>query len=223
VVVELVTAALNRRDFWIWRASSRPLPVTLGSDGAGRVALVGEGVDGVSPGDEVVINPALGWGDDEGSASEAFNILGSPTEGTFAERVVVPAVNVHAKPAALSWEEAAAFPLAGLTAWRAVVTCARAGPGRRLLVTGGGSGVSTFCVQIAHALGAEVWVTSGDERKIARCIELGARGGFRYDDPEWPAQVRSATGGAGCMPSSTPLAERAGRRRSSHWPAAACS
>jgi zinc-binding alcohol dehydrogenase/oxidoreductase len=197
VVVELVTAALNRRDFWIWRALSRPLSVTLGSDGAGRVALVGEGVGGLSLGDEVVINPALAWGDDEGSASEAFNILGSPTEGTFAERVVVPALNVYAKPVALSWEEAAAFPLAGLTAWRAMVTRARAAPGRRVLVTGGGSGVSTFCVQIAHALGAEVWVTSGDDSKIARCIELGARGGFRYDDPEWPAQVRSATGGAG--------------------------
>ena len=197
VVVEVVTAALNRRDWWLWRAPSTPVPVTLGSDGAGRVALVGEGVRGISPGDEVVIDPALGWGDDEGAASEAFDILGSPTQGTFAERVVVPAINVHAKPAALSWEEAAAFPLAGLTAWRAVVTCARAAPGRRLLVTGGGSGVSTFCVQIAHALGAEVWVTSGDDAKIARCVELGARGGFRYDDPEWPAQVRAATNGVG--------------------------
>ena len=197
VVVEVVTAALNRRDWWLWRAPSTPVPVTLGSDGAGRVAQVGEGVRGISPGDEVVIDPALGWGDDEGAASEAFDILGSPTEGTFAERVVVPAINVHAKPAALSWEEAAAFPLAGLTAWRAVVTCARAAPGRRLLVTGGGSGVSTFCVQIAHALGAEVWVTSGDDAKIARCVELGARGGFRYDDPEWPAQVRAATNGVG--------------------------
>ena len=197
VVVELVTAALNRRDWWLWRAPSTPVPVTLGSDGAGRVALVGAGVRGISPGDEVVINPALGWGDDEGSGSEAFDILGSPTEGTFAERVVVPASNVHAKPAALSWEEAAAFPLAGLTAWRAVVTCARAAAGRRVLVTGGGSGVSTFCVQIAHALGAEVWVTSGDDAKIARCIALGARGGFRYSDPEWPAQVLAATGGAG--------------------------
>jgi zinc-binding alcohol dehydrogenase/oxidoreductase len=197
VVVELVAAALNRRDWWLWRAPTTPLPVTLGSDGAGRVAVVGDGVEGILRGDEVVLDPALGWGDDEGSASDAFEILGSPTEGTFAERVVVPAINVHAKPAALSWEEAASFPLAGLTAWRAVVTCARAAPGRRLLVTGGGSGVSTFCVQIAQALGAQVWVTSGDDAKIARCIELGARGGFRYDDPEWPAQVLAATGGAG--------------------------
>jgi zinc-binding alcohol dehydrogenase/oxidoreductase len=139
----------------------------------------------------------LNWGDQEGAASADFDILGSPTQGTFAEQVVVKATNVHRRPPALSWEEAAAFPLAGLTAWRAVVTCAAAAPGRRLLITGGGSGVSTFCLQIANAVGAQVWVTSGSDAKIARCIELGARGGFRYDDPEWPQQVVAATGGEG--------------------------
>ena len=77
------------------------------------------------------------------------------------------------------------------------MTCAGAAPGRRLLITGGGSGVSTFCLQIAHALGAQVWVTSGSDDKIARCVQLGAAGGFRYDDPEWPAQVLAATGGEG--------------------------
>ena len=197
VVVELVTAAFNRRDWWIWRVPSTRVPVTLGSDGAGRVASVGADVHDRSPGDEVVIDPALNWGDDERAASADFDILGSPTEGTFAQRVVVKAANVHPKPERLTWEEAAAFPLAGLTAWRATVTCAGAAPGRRVLITGGGSGVSTFCVQIASALGAEVWVTSGSDSKIAACVELGARGGFRYDDPEWPRQVVTATGGEG--------------------------
>jgi NADPH:quinone reductase-like Zn-dependent oxidoreductase len=197
IAIDLVTAALNRRDWWIWRDPATPVPVVLGSDGAGRVAGLGEGVTGFAPGDEVVIDPALGWGDDERAAGESFDILGSPTQGTFAERIVVPAANVRRKPAAFSWEQAAAFPLAGLTAWRAVVTCAGAGPGRRILITGGGSGVSTFCIQIACALGAEVWVTSGSESKIARCVELGARGGVRYDDPDWPQQLRAATGGEG--------------------------
>jgi zinc-binding alcohol dehydrogenase/oxidoreductase len=197
VVVELVAAALNRRDWWLWRSPETSIPVTLGSDGAGRVAAVGASVRDLTPGAEVVINPALHWGEDERAASAEFDILGCPTDGTFAERVVVPAINVQPKPAALSWEEAAAFPLAGLTAWRAAVTCAGAAPGRRLLITGGGSGVSTFCLQIAHELGADVWVTSGSDDKIARCVELGARGGFRYDDPSWPDQVRAATGGEG--------------------------
>jgi NADPH:quinone reductase-like Zn-dependent oxidoreductase len=184
VVVELVTAAFNRRDWWIWKEPSTPVPVTLGSDGAGRIKAVGPGVEGIAPGDEVVIDPALAWGDDEHAAAATFDILGSPTEGTFAEQVVVPAINVHPRPP-------------GLTAWRATVTCAGAAPGRRLLITGGGSGVSTCCLQIAHALGARVWVTSGSDAKIARCVELGAQGGFRYDDPEWPEQVRAATGGEG--------------------------
>jgi len=197
VVVELVTAALNRRDWWIWRDPSTAAPITLGSDGAGRVAAVGADVRGIAVGDEVVIDPALGWGDGEDAAAPGFDILGSPAPGTFAERVAVPAINVHPRPAALTWAESAAFPLAGLTAWRAVATCAGAAPGRRVLITGGGSGVSTFCIQIAGALGAEVFVTSGSDAKIARCVELGARQGFRYDDPEWPAQVRAATGGEG--------------------------
>jgi NADPH:quinone reductase-like Zn-dependent oxidoreductase len=197
IQIDLVTAALNRRDWWIWRDPSTPVPVVLGSDGAGRVAALGDGVAGFAVGDEVVIDPALGWGDDESAAGESFDILGGPSQGTFAERIVVPAANVRRKPPAFTWEEAAALPLAGLTAWRAVVTCAGAAPGRRILVTGGGSGVSTFCIQIACALGAEVWVTSGTDEKIARCMALGARGGFRYDDPAWPEQLRAATGGDG--------------------------
>jgi zinc-binding alcohol dehydrogenase/oxidoreductase len=197
IAIDLVTAALNRRDWWIWRDPSSPVPVVLGSDGAGRVAALGDRVAGFAVGDEVVIDPTLGWGDDERAAGESFEILGAPSQGTFAERIVVPAGNVRRKPPAMTWEEAAALPLAGLTAWRAVVTCAGAAPGRRILVTGGGSGVSTFCIQIACALGAEVWVTSGSDEKIARCTALGARGGFRYDDPDWPEHVRAATGGEG--------------------------
>ena len=88
----------------------------------------------------------------------------------------MPAENVHAKPAALSWEQAAAFPLAGLTAWRAVVTCAGPRPAGALLITGGGSGVSTFCMQIARALGADVWVTSGDDAR-SRAASSSARAG----------------------------------------------
>ncbi|MDH4344894.1 MAG: zinc-binding dehydrogenase [Thermoleophilia bacterium] len=196
VVVSLRAAALNRRDWWIWTdPASDPLPVTLGSDGAGVVESVGGGVDGVAVGDEVVIDATLGWGDREDEPGEAFDILGSPLDGTFAEQVVVPAANVAPKPARLSWEEAAALSLAGLTAWRAVVTCAEAAPGRSLLITGAGSGVSTFAVQIAAALGAEVWVTSGSEEKLARAAALGAAGGVSYRDPAWPERLVELAGG----------------------------
>jgi zinc-binding alcohol dehydrogenase/oxidoreductase len=198
VVLDVLAAALNRRDPWIWRTPDYcQLPVTLGSDGAGIVSAVGPGVEALAPGDEVLIDPTLGWGDDEECPAEAFDILGAPTEGTFAERVVVPAANVALRPSRLSWEECAALGLSGLTAWRAAVTCARVGQGRDILVTGAGGGVAGFAVQIASALGSRVWVTSSSDEKLARAGELGAVGGFRYDDPDWPDRARAATGGRG--------------------------
>jgi zinc-binding alcohol dehydrogenase/oxidoreductase len=198
VVVDIVAAALNRRDPWIWLTPGYcPLPVTLGSDGAGVVSAVGPNVEAVAPGDEVSIDPTLGWGDDEACPTDAFDILGAPTDGTFAERVVVPAANVAPRPSRLSWEECGALSLAGLTAWRAAITCAQAGPGRDLLVTGAGGGVASFAVQIASAVGSRVWVTSSSDEKLARAHKLGAVGGFRYDDPDWPDRARAATGGRG--------------------------
>jgi zinc-binding alcohol dehydrogenase/oxidoreductase len=194
VVVRVVTAALNRRDWWLWRDAGTAVPVTLGSDAAGVVTEVGAGVESVSVADEVVINPTLGWGEGERIPTETFEILGSPRGGTFAERVVVPAKNVALRPVELSWEQAAALSLAGLTAWRAVVTCARAGDGRRVLVTGAGSGVATFAVQIAAAIGSEVWVTTSSEAKVRRLRELGARGGVVYSQQDWGLRLREAAG-----------------------------
>jgi zinc-binding alcohol dehydrogenase/oxidoreductase len=194
VVVRIVTAALNRRDWWIWR-DSEPASVTLGSDAAGVVIGVGPGVETVSVGDEVVINPTLGWGPGEHVPTESFEILGSPRDGTFADQVVVPAANVARRPAGFSWEEAAALNLAGLTAWRAVITCAGAADGRRVLVTGAGSGVATFAVQIAAAVGSEVWVTTSTEAKLARLQALGARGGALYSKPDWGSSLPAEAGG----------------------------
>lgn len=196
VVVALRTAALNRRDWWIWTdPDSCTLPVTMGSDGAGVVSAVGQEVDGVAVGDEVVVDATLGWGEREDEPGEAFDILGVPLDGTFAEQVVVPATNVAPRPARLTWEEAAALSLAGLTAWRAVVTCAGARPGATVLVTGAGSGVSTFAVQIAVALGARVFVTTSTDAKLARALELGATAGCSYRDPAWPERIVELAGG----------------------------
>ncbi|HEY6395949.1 MAG TPA: zinc-binding dehydrogenase [Solirubrobacteraceae bacterium] len=186
----LRAAALNRRDWWVWTAPEYcPLPVTLGSDGAGVVAALGDGVEGFSIGDEVVFDPTLNWGEAEEHPTPEFDILGAPSDGTFAELVVVPAASLARKPARLSWEEAAALNLGGLTAWRATVTCAGADPGVSLLITGAGSGVSTFAVQIAAARGARVFVTSSTEEKLERARTLGARGGVSYRDPDWPERL----------------------------------
>jgi zinc-binding alcohol dehydrogenase/oxidoreductase len=188
VRVDLVTAALNRREWW-QRRGDFEAPAILGSDGAGIVSAVGEGVTHVHEGEEVVINPSLDWGDAEEASGPDFRILGGRDPGTYAEQIVLPAYQVRPRPQNLTWEESAALPLAGLTAWRAAVTHARAEPGRTILVTGAGGGVSTFLVQIAAALGARVLVTSSSAEKIERAVELGAAGGADYNDPDWPSQL----------------------------------
>jgi NADPH:quinone reductase-like Zn-dependent oxidoreductase len=188
VLVRLHAAALNRRDVWIRKGqyAGIKLPIILGSDGAGEVVDVGEGVDLASwKGRQVVIDPSLNWGGDDRAQDNAFNILGLPKDGTYAEMVVVPAANLHAKPAHLSWEEAAAVPLASVTAYRALVTRARLQAGETVLVTGIGGGVATCALQIARHLGAKVYVTSGHDSKIETAKRLGAMGGVNHRKDDW--------------------------------------
>lgn len=197
VVVALRAAALNRRDILVRTRTewAQQMPFVPGSDGAGVVAAVGAGVRHIREGDAVVICPALWWGDDEERPSERFEILGGPSDGTYAQYVRVPAENVFAKPAHLSFVEAAAFPLAGLTAWRALITKARIRPGERVFIPGVGSGVATFLVQIAQLAGAQVYGTSGSMDKLQRAKALGLSGGALYTDPDWQEQIRQQAGG----------------------------
>lgn len=199
VVVRLTAAALNHRDLFIVRGQYAGLryPLVPGSDGVGLVAEVGNDVDGLVVGERVVIDPCLGWGDDPHVQRDDFKILGLPDDGTFAEYVVVPVQNVYAAPAALSDDEVAALPLAGMTAYRALVTRGNVQPGETVLVTGIGGGVSTFVLLIAMARGARVIVTSGREEKVARALSLGAVAGYDYRDEGWVDRVRAATEGLG--------------------------
>jgi len=196
-VVRLRAAALNHRDAFIRQGlyAGIKLPVILGSDGAGEVEAVGEGVDASWIGVPVVINPSLDWGTDDRAPGPSFRILGLPDDGTYAERIRVPAANLHRKPAALGWEAAAAIPLAGLTAYRAVVSRARVQPGETVVVTGIGGGVATFAALFALRLGARVFVTSGSDAKIARARDLGASGGVNYRLQDWGKALVSLTGG----------------------------
>ncbi|MBI5424476.1 MAG: zinc-binding dehydrogenase [Opitutae bacterium] len=197
-VVQLKAAALNHRDVFIQQGlyPGIKLPVTPGSDGAGVVTAVGSGADADWVGREVIINPALDWGADPRAQGPAFRILGMPDAGTFAEQIAIPVANLVAKPAHLTWEQAAALPLAGLTAWRAMFTRAQLKAGERVLVTGIGGGAALFALQFARAAGAEVWVTSSSPEKIARAQSLGAQGGVNYRDADWSEQLLRAAGGA---------------------------
>src|SRR5215216_1049084 len=199
-VVRLHAAALNRRDVFVTRgqypgAKPEALPVILGSDGSGEVVARGEGADGPDEGTEVVINPALYWGDDPQKPGKEYRIIGLPDDGTFAQLVKVPAENVFPKPSHLSHEEAAAIPLGALTAYRALVTRGGVQEGETVVVPGIGSGVATYVVQIAAALGARVFVTSGSDEKIERAKELGAEGGVNYNSEDWSKELKSLTGG----------------------------
>lgn len=186
VVVELRTAALNRRDLLVAGGTYPfPLPLIPGSDGAGVRRDTGE---------EVVIYPALGWGPREEAFGPDFQILGGPRNGTYAELVAVPEANVFSKPARLSWEEAAALPLAGLTAYRALFSRGGLRSGETVLVLGAGSGVSTFAVQLAAQAGARVLVTSSSDDRIERSRALGAEGGVNYATEDWVAAVKELGG-----------------------------
>ena len=196
VLIELRAAALNHRDVWIKLGQYAGLkyPCIPGSDGAGIVVAAGRGADPTWVNRAVIINPAFGWGENERAQGGKFSILGLPRDGTMADRIAVPVGQLSAKPESLSWGEAAALPLAGLTAWRALFTRAQVKPGERVLVTGIGGGVALFALQFAAAHGAEVWVTSGSDEKLARASTLGARGGFLYRRSDWAAEAAKAAG-----------------------------
>lgn len=194
VQVALRAAACNRRDAWIraGKYAGIRLPCVLGSDGAGVVSAVGPGVPEALLQREVIIYPALDWGPDPAVPGPRFRILGMPEDGTFAERIVVPAECAVDKPPHLTFEEAAALPLAALTAYRALMTRGRLRPGETVLLPGIGSGVQTMALMLAVSQGARVIVTSGSDEKLARARALGAAQGVNHRAADWDKALAAA-------------------------------
>ncbi len=198
VLIKLERAAFNRRDVFITQNlyPGITLPRTLGSDGYGKVAALGEGASGPPVGTPVVIDPQFGWSDDPQTLNKNGSILGMPRDGTFAEYVVVPAENVYRAPSGLSPDECAAMPLGGLTAYRAVFTRGRITKDDVVLLPGVGGGVQTFALLYAVHVGAKVVVTSGSDEKLERARALGASGTINYKtNPEWYKEARKLTDG----------------------------
>jgi zinc-binding alcohol dehydrogenase/oxidoreductase len=187
VIVKLQAAALNHRDVWIQKGlyAGLKFPTILGSDGAGEL----------SDGTPVILHPGRGWGDNPRFQSKDYEILGLPVDGTFAEYALVPTPYYAPKPAHLTFEEAAALPLAGLTAYRALFTKCQAKAGDKVLISGIGGGVALFALQYAVAAGCDVWVTSSSEEKIEKAVALGAKGGFNYKTEAWAKAATAQTGG----------------------------
>lgn len=199
-VVRLHAAGLNHRELFI-RQGLYPrikLPCVLGSDGAGVVESVGAGVDAKWIGKRAVVVPFEGWGADPKVQGKDFFILGMPRQGTLAERIAVPVSMIAELPAHLSFEEGACFGVAGITAYRAVVTRGELKSGEHVLITGIGGGVATIALLFAKALGAQVSVTSSSDEKLARARALGAVVAVSYKAKGWEKQL---VGEAGSPPS----------------------
>lgn len=204
VRVRVVCAALNRLDLFVLGGipGMKLSPgFIVGSDAAGIIDAVGPDVTGVTVGDRVVVNPGIV---DRGCQCEycrdgdqplclSYGILGEHRPGTLAEYLVVPMENVRSIPASIPFEEAAAFPLATLTAWRMMQTRAQVKAGEDVLIWGIGGGVALACLQIAKMLGATAWVTSSSNEKLERARALGADHLLNHRDIEVGREVRART------------------------------
>ena len=198
MLVKIRRAAFNRRDVFISQGlyPRIQLPCVPGSDGVGTVAALGDGVRGPAVGTRVVLDPTMGWGDNPRVWRREAHVLGMPDQGTFAEYIAIPAGNVHPAPASLSDDEAAAVPLGGVTAYRALVTRGQCTKDDVVLIPGIGSGVQTFALLFAKKIGAKVIVTSSSDEKLERAKKLGADVGINYKTAEkWEKDVAAIDGG----------------------------
>lgn len=194
VRVRPVASALNHMDLWVTKGLPKPpLPHVPGCDVAGIVDAVGDGVAGWTVGDEVVVNPSVSCrtcsfclaGDSP--LCRGFQIVGEHRWGGHADGLVVPGANLVARPAGRSWEECAAYPLAGVTAWR-MLKRARLRAGETLLVVGVGGGVSAMGLVLGVAMGARVFATSRDAAKRRAAVEMGAADAFDSGE-DWPVKA----------------------------------
>ncbi|MCB9309522.1 MAG: zinc-binding dehydrogenase [Lewinellaceae bacterium] len=186
VVCDVLTSALNHRDVWIKYGKYPDIKenIILGSDGCV-----------IFDGKRYLINPSIQWGNNELAQSDEYSVLGMPTHGTFSDKISISKENLILVPDYLTDEEAAALPLAGLTAYRALISRARTTPSDVVLINGIGGGVAMMAFQFALAQGCKVIVTSGHQWKLDLAIKLGAHAGYLYTDDQWTKRLIADFGG----------------------------
>jgi NADPH:quinone reductase-like Zn-dependent oxidoreductase len=204
VRVKVKACALNHLDLFVregWPGLKLPLPHIGGTDVAGVVAEVAPGVRNVKYGDEVLVNPGLNFEAGPGGEQRIppdVSIVGETRWGGLAEECVVPATHVLPKPQEMSWDQAAALPLAAITAMQMVKRKGRVARGDKVLVTGAGGGVAIMALQIAKATGAWVCATTGGAGKVAKVAALGADHVIDYKaEPDWSKAAFLASGKTG--------------------------
>ncbi|KAF8973461.1 hypothetical protein BGZ46_009835 [Entomortierella lignicola] len=197
-LLEINAVSFNHRELWI-RKGQYPGIIfgsVMGADGVGRIAEINGGSSNFKVGDRVVVMPSIGWDKNPRGPEEAYYILGaSHAGGIFKEYHVSPLEDIFKAPDHLTDAEAAALPLAGLTAYRAVFTKGEVTQGQNVLITGIGGGVALMALAFCVAAGANVYVTSSDENKIEKAIRLGAKGGVNYKDAKWGANLQKLAEG----------------------------
>jgi NADPH:quinone reductase-like Zn-dependent oxidoreductase len=180
-----------------------PLPLIGGGDIAGEIDAMGAGVSGWQEGDPVIVYPLVTCGvcefcrRGEPTTCPIHQIIGEHIDGGLAEYVVVPAANLIAKPAALSFVEASALPVVAMTAWHMLISVGQLRVNEWVLIVGAGGGVATMGIQIARHSGARVLATTSSAEKAALARELGAHEVFNYRVEDWVARVLEVTGGRG--------------------------
>lgn len=185
--IKILSSSLNHRDIWIKKGQYAGIkfPMVLGSDGVG-----------LDENDNLVIlNPSIQWGENSAFQSKEFQILGLPRYGTFSDECWVHKSQIFPLPTHLNIESAAALPLAGVTAFRALFKRANLQKSDKVLISGIGGGVALFAMQFAIAQGCEVYVTSSKEWKLDMAISMGAKGGKLYSDDNFVKGFQTELGG----------------------------
>ncbi len=231
VLIEVKACALNHLDLWVmrgWPGLDLEMPHWGGSDIAGVVAGVGEGVIGWKTGDRVVIDHGLNPVEDEftlrgeHSMSPHYMIIGEHVRGGFARYVKVPSQNLVKMPDTLDFPQACAPLLVTLTSWRMLIKRAGLRAGETVLVVGAGGGVNSASIQIAKLAGATVYVVAGSAEKAQKALELGADFAIDRSRVDWGRELHKMTGrrgvdlvvdnvGAATLSTSMAAAARGGR------------
>jgi len=204
VLIRVRACALNRLDIWLRAGPHKPrLPHILGSEFSGDIAELGPDVTGLAVGDKVLVYPGLFDGTckqclaGEENVCESFGIVGSATDGGYAEYATVPAANVMPVPDGIGYNEAAAVPLVFVTAWHMLITRAGLRVGEWVLVHAAGSGIGSAAIQIAKLAGATVIATASTDEKLAKARDLGADHLINYSSTDFAEETRKLTGGEG--------------------------
>ncbi|WP_458208023.1 zinc-binding dehydrogenase [Haladaptatus sp. NG-SE-30] len=206
VLVNVKAGALNHLDIWTRRGLpgiNLDMPHIPGSDAAGVVEEVGEGVTRFEPGDRVCVIAGKSGGNDEFSRkgdptlTPDFHIIGEHVRGVHSEYAALPAANLAPVPEGIDWETAAAAPLVFQTAWRMLRDRGGLKSGESVLVLGASGGVGHAAVQVAAHAGAEVFATASTDEKLAYAEEVGADHTINYEEVDFASEIRELTGGRG--------------------------